>query len=90
MTIKYGNTVAETGIGVYPHAFMTKLIDETVYVYFRTKFICTYPMNDVIKSNLTNVILNNKTKTEFYIKEGKVYKYSHVNKETKLILDNVA
>lgn len=90
MTIKYGDTVTDTGIGVYPHAFMLELIGQTVFVYFRKKFICSYPMNDVIESNLTNVILNNKTKTEFYIKDGKVYKYSHVKEQTELVLDSVA
>lgn len=90
MTIIYGDTVAETGVGVYPHAFMKKMVGEMIEVYFRTKFVCSYPMNDVIKSNLTNVILNNKTRTEFYIKDGKVFKYSHINKDTELVLDKVA
>lgn len=90
MNIKYGNTVAETGVGVYPHAFMKYQKDCYIEVYFRTKFICKYPMNDFIKSDLTNVILNNSAQTEYYIKDGKVYSYSHVKEITYLILDDVA
>lgn len=90
MNIKYGDTVMETGVGVYPHAFMKYQKNGYIEVYFRTKFVCKYPINDFVKSDLTNVILNDDNKTEFYIKDGKVYSYSHVKHITHLILDNVA
>lgn len=87
--IKFGDTVAETGIGIYPHAFMMYQENGYIEVYFRGKFVCKYPMNDVIKSNLRNVILNDCEKTEYYVKDGKVYSYSHVKETTNLIIDDV-
>ena len=75
---------------MYNNTFHKQLVGTTVVVHFKGELICEYPMNDVIKSDLTNVVLNDSKKTEYYIKDGKVYSYSHVKEITHLIVDNVA
>lgn len=72
--------------GAYPHAFMTALVGENIEVYFRTEYVCTFPINSSDNMTLTHVYLEDGD-IEYYIKGTNVYRYNHKTEETDLIVE---
>lgn len=52
--------------GAYPYAFVSRLVGDSIKVYYRTQHVYIYPLGS-IRTNLTHVYLD-RGNIEYYIK----------------------
>lgn len=81
---KYGDYMGLGG--ACPHAFMSSMVEDMIEIYYRTQYVCSYPINSNTRSTLTHVHLEGGN-IEYYIKGTNVYRYNHETEESELIVE---